>query len=197
MTAPLDPHDIVATLKAAHASYPNLGDGNYYDEVLVEVQERAEHDGSIGKADLGALLLWKRLNLSTVWTRELNDWPDNKVRAITAHALEEARDTGRPIPDAAGAARTVLLDLPGCRRGAAVASTILTAGAPDRMAVYDRRAVAAFKRLQYTDPRGYYSRFMSTVCELADMVNRSTGASWWPRDVDKALFVLGGQTSAD
>jgi len=44
-----------------------------YDGVLLEVQTWAELDGSIGKADIGALLLWERLNLNTAWTRELNE----------------------------------------------------------------------------------------------------------------------------
>jgi len=48
-------------------------------------------------------------------------------------------------------ARRVLLKLPGCQHGPAVASAILTAGASDRMAVYDRRAVAALGALGYVD----------------------------------------------
>ncbi|MGX4711173.1 hypothetical protein [Rhodococcus ruber] len=131
--------DIVATLVEAYAQYPSLEGGSFYDEVLLEVQARAERDGSIGKADIGALLLWKRLNLSTVWTRDLNEWPDRKVRAVTAEAFELAGDIDRSIPEAAGAARSALLELPGCQHGAAVASTLLTAGAPDHMAVYDCR----------------------------------------------------------
>lgn len=32
-----------------------------YDEVLIEVAARVQAAGSIGKSDIGALLLWKRL----------------------------------------------------------------------------------------------------------------------------------------
>jgi len=195
MTASPNPREVAAALVDAHAQYPRLEHGSFYDEVLLEVQGRAERDGSIGKADIGALMLWKRLNLSTTWTRELNEWPDRTVRAITAEAFELARDTDRSIPEAAGAARSALLELPGCQRGAAVASTLLTAGAPDRMAVYDRRTVATLQVLGYLDPDGYYSRFMSAVCDLVEKVNITTGARWRPRDVDKALFVLGGPNS--
>ncbi|TWH23288.1 hypothetical protein L618_001300001230 [Rhodococcus rhodochrous J45] len=184
--------DLVAALAEAHSRYPTLEGGSFYDEVLLEVQARTERDGAIGKADIGGLMLWKRLNLSTAWTRELNEWPDRKVRAITAEAFELARDTDRTIPEAAQAARSALLELPGCQRGAAVASTVLTAGAPDRMAVYDRRAVAALVGLGFPDPDGYYSRYMAAVCELVVKVNVMTGGWWNPRDVDKALFVLGG-----
>ncbi|MCT7292951.1 hypothetical protein NVV99_18630 [Rhodococcus sp. PAE-6] len=183
--------DLVAALVEAHSRYPTLEGGSFYDEVLLEVQARTERDGAIGKADIGALMLWKRLNLSTAWTRELNEWPDRKVRAITAEAFELARDTDRTIPEAAQAARSALLELPGCQRGAAVASTVLTAGAPNRMAVYDRRAVAALVGLGFSDPAGYYSRYMAAVCELVEKVNATTDAGWVPRDVDKALFVLG------
>ncbi|MGW4019124.1 hypothetical protein ACXN1G_13635 [Rhodococcus ruber] len=191
MTVTGSQQDIVTTLVAAHARYPSVEGGSFYDEVLLEVQARAERDGSIGKADIGALLLWKRLNLSTVWTRDLNEWPDRKVRAVTAEAFELARDTDRSIPEAAGAARSALLELPGCQRGAAVASTLLTAGAPDRMAVYDRRAVTALEGLGFPGPDGYYSRYMTAVCALVETANAVTGGRWRPRDVDKALFMVG------
>ncbi|MHC6215194.1 hypothetical protein [Rhodococcus ruber] len=184
--------DIVAALVAAHAQYPSLEGGSFYDEVLFEVRARAERDGSIGKADIGALLLWKRLNLSTTWTRELNNLPDREVRKVTAAALDHARDASAVIPDAAREARRALMKLPGCQHGPAVASTILTAGAPDRMAVYDRRAVAALRELGYVDIDSRYSRFMTVVCELVEQVNSSAGVGWCPRDVDKALFMLGG-----
>ncbi|MFC9788883.1 hypothetical protein [Rhodococcus sp. NPDC127528] len=192
MVAPTDPDGTVVALVEARSTYPSPENGSFYDEVLAEVQGRAASSGSLGKADVGALMMWKRLNLSTVWTRELNEWPDRKVRAVTGTALELARDTGLSIPEAAGRARAALVDLPGCRQGAAVASTLLTAGAPRRMAVYDRRAVVALHNLGYPDPHGFYSRFMSTVAELAELVNGTTGERWCPRDVDKALFMLGG-----
>ncbi|AXY52503.1 hypothetical protein YT1_3098 [Rhodococcus ruber] len=34
---------------------------------------------------------------------------------------------------------------------------------------------------------------MTVVCELAERVNSTKGTGWCPRDVDKALFMLGGQ----
>ncbi|KHJ74201.1 hypothetical protein QR64_03035 [Rhodococcus sp. Chr-9] len=175
----------------AHARYPSPERGSSYDEVLAEVQARAAQTGSIGKADIGALMLWKRLNLSTMWSRKLNEMPDSKVRAITRSAIELARDLSVPTPEAAGSARSVLLTLPGCRQGAAVASTILTAGAPDRMAVYDRRAVDALVVLGYPHPNGYYRRFLATVCDLVELLNQEAGVNWCPRDMDKALFILG------
>ena len=193
MSANIDPLDIVAVLVEAHSRYPSVGSGSYYDEVLVEVQDRAERTGSIGKADIGALMLWKRLNLNTRWTRELNTLPDREVRTITGAALDRARDYSAAPPVAAGEARRELLKLPGCQHGPAVASAILTAGASDRMAVYDRRAVAALGELGYVDVDARYSRFMTIVCELAERVNSTKGAGWCPRDVDKALFMLGGQ----
>ncbi|WP_216854567.1 hypothetical protein [Rhodococcus opacus] len=192
MANSIDLATTVTALVGAHAAYPSREGGSYYDEVLAEVQARAHRSGSIGKADIGALMLWKRLNLSTKWARELNDTPDHEVRYITGPALELARDTGRSIPDAAEAARTELLDLAGCRNGAAIASTILTAGAPSRMAIYDRRAVAALVALGFPNPDGYYSRYMATICGLVDLVNNAEGTSWVARDVDKALFMMAG-----
>lgn len=193
MSANTDPSDIVAALVEAHSRYPSVGSGSYYDEVLVEVQDRAERSGSIGKTDIGALMLWKRLNLNTRWTRELNNLPDREVRKVTGAALDRARDASAAIPVAAGEARRELMKLPGCQYGAAVASAILTAGASDRMAVYDRRAVAALGELGYVDVDARYSRFMTVVSELVERVNSAKGTGWCPRDVDKALFMLGGQ----
>jgi hypothetical protein len=175
----------------ARAAYPNLEDGHPYDEVLFEVQVAAERSASIGKADIGALLLWKRLNLSTPWTRDLNNMPDRDVRKITSTAVELARDPAVIAPDAAEAARIALLELPGCRHGQAIASTILTAGAPNRMAVYDERAVHGLDELGHPDPQGKYSSYMTIVCSLLDVVHREHDTSWLARDIDKALYIIG------
>jgi hypothetical protein len=183
--------DLVVKLIAAYKSYSNHADGFAYDEAFLEVQAAVERSGSLGKADIGALMLWKRLNLSTRWTRALNNMADRDVRKITNEAIELARDRLEPIPDAARQARQALVGLPGCRNGHAVASTILTAGAPTRMAVYDVRAVGALTDLKCPSPEGSYGNYMETVVGLVEEINK-TGANWCPRDVDKALYMLGG-----
>jgi hypothetical protein len=141
-------------------------------------------------------MLWKRLNLSTQWTRDLNDMPDRYVREITSAAIQLARNTALAIPDAAREARVKLLALPGCRSGQAIASTILTAGAPDRMAVYDDRAVQGLKQLGCAAPQGKYSTYMSVVCTLLDAIHSERDVNWRPRDIDKALFMIGGPRDA-
>jgi hypothetical protein len=186
-----DPESRIETLVQAHNSYPNYEDGHPCDEVLVEVQTAVEQSGSIGKSDIGALMLWKRLNLSTRWTRALNNMKDQEVREITRAAIVLARNPAVPVPDAAKAAREALVNLPGCRSGQAIASTILTAGVPKCMAVYDHRAAAALIGLGCPDPNGDYTRYMATLGALVDEVNNARKLGWCPRDVDKALFVLG------
>ncbi|MFJ4967142.1 hypothetical protein ACIP6P_32705 [Streptomyces sp. NPDC088729] len=42
-----------------------------YDEVLAEIAQRAERSGSLGKSDIGALVLWKRLSARTPWASAL------------------------------------------------------------------------------------------------------------------------------
>lgn len=182
--------DRVKKLLAAYTSYSNYADGSPYDEVFLEVQAGVERSGSVGKADIGALMLWKRLNLSTKWARALNNMADRDVREITGEAIKLAREPLAPIPDAARQARQALVGLPGCRNGHAVASTILTAGAPTRMAVYDVRAIRALGDLGCPAPKGRYGDYMEAVVGLLEEVNQ-TGAKWCPRDVDKALFMLG------
>jgi hypothetical protein len=189
-----EPDSLIDMLTDAWSEYPNQESGHPYDEVLAEVQAAAGRTGSIGKSDIGALMLWKRLNLSTKWVRALNDLPDKCVRELTQAAITSARDTSRAIPEAARVARMALVDLPGCRTGAAVASTILTAGAPDRMAVYDRWAADALIELDFPNPGGDYSRYMEYVCSLLQDVNKATNKVWLPRDVDKALYGLGRGT---
>lgn len=184
-----DSTDRVEKLKRAHGRYPNDADGSPYDEVLLDVQAAVERSGSVGKYDIGALMLWKRLNLRSPWTRDLNNMRDQQVRALTAPAIALARDKSLAIPEAARAARQALTGLPGCRHGHAVASTILTAWEPDRMAIYDVRAVAALKGLECQDPEGNYRKYMTTVVDLVAEIN-SFGLSWCPRDIDKALYML-------
>ena len=184
--------DRVKKLLAAYKSYSNYADGSPYDEVFLDVQAGVERSGSMGKADIGALMLWKRLNLSTKWARALNNMADREVREITGEAIKLARDPLAPITDAARQGRQALVGLPGCRNGHAVASTILTAGAPTRMAVYDVRAIRALGDLACPLSKRRYGDYMEAVVELMEEVNR-TGVNWCPRDVDKALFMLGGR----
>ena len=184
----------IAVLVDAHGRYPNHEEGFFYDEVLHEVQAAAELSGSVGKRDIGALMLWKRLNLSVRWTRALNELSDHHVRTITASALELARDSTRPIPDAARSAREALLSLPGCGpSGQAIPSTILTACAPNRMSVYDARAVDALRQLRYSGRIDHYRQYMTVVCSIVDEANEARGLNWHPHDVDKALFIMGSR----
>ena len=104
-TAPAPRGDHIERLIRGRHSYPDYP----YDEVLIDAQAAAQRSGSVGKSDIGALMLWKRLNLSAPWTRDLNNMPDRDVREITSAAIELARDDALPIPDAASAARKYCL----------------------------------------------------------------------------------------
>jgi hypothetical protein len=139
----------------------------------MELQASVEQSGSVGKGDIGSLMLWKRLNMSTSWTLDLNDMRDRKVREITGAATKFANDTALTVPEAAKAARERLRRLPGCHSGQTIASTILTAAAPQRMAVYDDHTVAALTRLGIQIPNRRFSVYMTTVCALAGQVNTS------------------------
>ncbi|WP_325151111.1 hypothetical protein [Amycolatopsis sp.] len=72
-----------------------------YDAVLLEVAERVRFSGSIGKSDIGALLLWKRLRADTPWARRLMSVPDVEVRATTAQVVGTVRDPRVSTPAAA------------------------------------------------------------------------------------------------
>lgn len=93
------------------------------------------------------------------------------------------------VSEAAGRAREFLRPLPGFGQGTALASALLTAAAPDRLAVYDRRARQGLERvgLELPDaPPHFYARYMRLIeqcrAEAAD-----EGYQWSARDIDLAL----------
>lgn len=165
-----------------------------YDEVLHEVSRRIRSSGDIGKADIGALLFWKRLRADTRWVRDLMIMNDIEVRSITTAAVTAVNDTSLEVPDAAAQGRAALSALPGFVSGDALASALLTAAAPERMAIYDRRAQAGLTKLgiSLSAKRGRYGRYMDIIESLAATAQHH-GKSWAARDVDLALFWLGGQ----
>ncbi|MER5738909.1 hypothetical protein ABT117_24945 [Streptomyces sp. NPDC002262] len=164
-----------------------------YDEVLWEVSQRAEVSGSLGKADIGALLVWKRLSARTRWAAALMALPDTQVRAATSKAWDAVRDTSLPRGMAAQAGRAALVSLPGFRHGDALASAVLTAEAPLRMAVYDSRAQRALENLgiTLTDESGRYGRYMTIIDEILER-RQPSEQDWTARDIDIALFWIGG-----
>ncbi|MGK5112781.1 hypothetical protein [Geodermatophilus sp. CPCC 205506] len=172
------------------------GASPYYDQALAEVASRADRDRSLGKVDLGGLLLWKRLGDYRKWALPLNRMSDEEVRQITGEALEAARDDASGTPEAAARGRERLRLLPGCVQGTgAWPSTILLAAAPQRMAVYDRRAHIGLKKLGYqVGDRISYGPYMAAIEALRDMVADS-GRIWLARDVDLALYQLGGPST--
>jgi hypothetical protein len=189
------PDGVWSTLSAARDAY-RAAVPAAYDEVLTEIAERARDTGSLGKADIAALVVWKRLQAATGWVVELMNLRDTEVRTITAEAVREVRDPAAPRGTAARQGRRALLGLPGCRTGDALASALLTAAAPERMAVYDRRAQLGLELLGYqlTPAPGRYGRYMDL---LDDLLGRSgpEAEGWTARDVDTALYWLGRQAT--
>lgn len=180
-----------ARLLAARAHY-EAHVSTVYDEALHEVAARIDAVGSLGKADIGALLLWKRLNASTRWAARLCATPDAEVRRVTGVAVSAVRDCSVDTSTAAKRGRSALSGLAGFTMGDAFASALLTAAAPRRMAVYDRRAHAGLAllgvRLGHT--KGRYARYMGAIDDLL-CDPRAAERGWVARDVDVALFWLG------
>jgi hypothetical protein len=188
-----DREETWSRLAAARASYEHQVSAAY-DEVLVEVAARVSATGSIGKADIGALVLWKRLRADTRWARRLMAMTDIEVRSCTAQAADAVRDRTLPVPAAARSGRRLLSALPGFATGDALASALLVAAAPDRMAVYDRRAHAGLELLgePLASSSGRYGRYMHLIEKLLVMAHQH-GYPWIARDVDLALYRLGGR----
>jgi hypothetical protein len=171
----------------------------HYDETLWEIMARVEDTHSLGKADLGALFLWKRIPRGS-WAKSLLSMPDTEIRRVTAVAVKAALDDGVSVPIAAGAARAALVTLHGMRSGDAFASAAILAAAPHRMAVYDRRARIGLQRvcLFLTNEPGRYARYMELVEQCREEMDAQHGdlAPLSARDVDTALSWLGGNESA-
>lgn len=164
----------------------------HYDEVFHDVVQRTEHAGSLGKTDIAALVVWKRLSAQTRWVTELMSLPDTHVRAVTERAVTAVRDTALTPGEAARTGRGIIWELPGFRTGDALASAILTAAAPHRMAVYDRRVQHALDTLGLTlsPTPGRYGRYL----QLLDDLLHHGGApadGWTARDIDTALYWTG------
>ncbi len=119
--------------------------------------------------------------------------PDGRVRDVTAAAEIAVRDDAVNTAEAARRGRAALSSLPGFVRGDALASALLLAAAPARMAVYDRRAQSALGLLglSLTAARGRYGRYMGMVEQMRDEVSTVAAGPWTARDVDLALFHLG------
>ncbi|MFJ1666271.1 hypothetical protein ACIOK4_07805 [Streptomyces bottropensis] len=164
----------------------------HYDEVFHDVAQRAEHAGSLGKTDIAALVVWKRLSAQTRWVSALMSLPDAQVRSVTERAVTAVRDTTVPRSEAARAGRGIIWELPGFRTGDALASAILTAAAPQRMAVYDRRVQHALDTLglTLTPTPGRYGRYLQILDDLLHH-GGAQADGWTARDIDTALYWTG------
>jgi len=163
----------------------------HYDEILEEVAQRIEAASSVGKGDIGMLVVWKRLRADTRWVQKLLGLAEERVRELTGPVVTAAR--GDDVIDAAHQARELLRPLPGFRSGTALASAILTAACPTRLAVYDKRARRGLRdvELELSDdvPR-FYAAYM-TLIEQCRSEALQEGHRWSAHDVDLALYMLG------
>lgn len=167
-----------------------------YDETLHDVIGRVTAADDLGKSDLGALLLWKRIRVGA-WAMELLCMAEADVRQITGKAVAAARDLKADVADAARHARSALVGLPGARVGDAFASAVILAAAPDRMAVYDYHAHLGLWRLglRLDDGPGRYGRYMALVEQCRAEVREHGHGEWAARQVDLALFTCGQDDS--
>jgi hypothetical protein len=159
-----------------------------------DIISRVGDAGSLGKSDLGALLLWKRIRIGA-WATELLGMPEAEVRIVTGKAVAAARNAGLEVPDAARSARQELLGLSGCRTGDAFASAVIFAGAPDRMVVYGYHAHLGLWRvgLFLREGPGLYYRYMSLIEQCRTELVRHGHGGWASRDIDLAPYTHGGQ----
>lgn len=184
---------LLETLQASQSQHTETT----YDEVLREVSARVADQGSIGKADIGALVVWKRSTATATWSKKLMNTPDSEVREVTARAYSLINDSSKSIPGAGGEARQLLRRIPGLGGGGAIASAVLLAMSPTRMAVWDRRVNKSLKAMGKS-PTGFrhrYTTYLESVVDLADAMQLAAidSQAVIPREVDLALYHAAGK----
>jgi hypothetical protein len=187
----VDPGERVRRLQHGHAQARTISP--HYDEVFRDVQARVADSGSIGKSDIAALTCWKRLRADTPWVMALLEWSDADVRDITRPAVLVVRNGD--VAESAGKAREMLRPLPGFGRGTALASAVLTAAAPLRLAVFDKNARLGLGQIGLELPvnaSSFYAKYM-TLIEQCRSEAADAGHEWLAREVDLALYMLGKQ----
>ncbi len=169
-------------LLAALDSYGS-GTGREYDELFYEVHNRISEAGDAGKMDIAAITFWKRSGQGK-WIGDLLRRPEVEVRAATRAGFTAGDDR---------AALTALAELPGFKRQEAIATALLCACDPMRFGVMDRRALKALALMGrgVGSSRGMTIRYLETIRGLRDEVAASRPGTT-ARDIDKALFMLGG-----
>ena len=90
-------------LSAALATYDTI-----YDEVFVSVHERMAGSGFATKADISALMFWKRIEAKT-FRKRLLETPDSEVRSITQAAFADGISNAERL--------NAMRPLPGCKSG--------------------------------------------------------------------------------
>jgi hypothetical protein len=154
----------------------------HYNEVLHQVTHRALTEGSLGKADSGRYCCGNACAPT----------PAGPAHSRRRAEGDQGRHARRARPShAARDGRAALSELPGFTSSDALAFAVLTAAAPDRMAVYDRRAHAALHSLgiTLTHSRGRYSRYIAFIDRLLAHTPEPARA-WTARDMDTALYYL-------
>ena len=120
--------------------------------------------------------------------------PDTHVRAVTGRAVTAALNTTVSRSEAARTGRGIIAELPGFHTGDALASAVLTAAAPTRMAVYDRRVQHALDGLglTLTPAPGRYGRYLQLLDDLLRH-GAARADGWTARDIDTALYWTGAK----
>jgi hypothetical protein len=155
----------------------------FYDEVFIEVGDRVRSAGEASKSDIAVITFWKRSGQGS-WIGELLAIPDEQVRSATREAFGLEDDAAK---------LNAMSDLPGFASQEAIPTAVLCAYDPVDHAVMDRRALAALADLGLGvgTERGKTLRYLARVRAMRDQL-RGQRPALTARDVDKGLFVFGG-----
>ena len=190
MTTPLG-----GVLMQALDAYTAADPEGIYDETLRVVTTRTAATQSLCKADIGSLVMWKRITASARWAGALGMTRDADVQAVTATAWALANDSQLPAAEAGLAAFRELRKLPGLGGTGALASAVLVACAPDRMAVWDRRVRSTLEAIGRRPKfgAGFYGCYLQELDRLIqDELDGDARKSWTRRDVELALYGVAG-----
>jgi hypothetical protein len=157
-----------------------------YDQAFDEVHKRLQTNGHATMLDLAGLIGWKHVR-NAPWMVQLFVLPPGTAETATAAAFAPGLTDKQRI--------AALSPLPGYRAGGAFTSVLLTAWAPAVYGVYDKFANAVRPQVvgsectcEWEDLPTYFEHLR----RLGQELSVATGTTWTPREVDMAMFILGG-----
>lgn len=154
---------------------------DYHPEETLELfgsfAEEIRKCGYLTRNDLMRILLWK--------ADRVVEGDESKIRTVTESIFKIDHQNENDVRKLL----EKLTELKGVQ--IPVASAILSILFPDKYGIFDRNTRYALEKKKYTYSVDVFLKYTRKIRQIAKEQNELTKEEWHPRDVDKALWVLG------